>query len=571
MSLPSSPSSRLMRMMSSSVPGARARETEVVIISNPVVQTAGCTSVAGVFAPAGVSAAGGATAAGAAHGAPSPLRSPSSVFDKEAMFALRHGQRGAVKDKSHALAVERGKLLDELNDVMNALYYKPDKMGGGSESSGARYIADAISNGDLKRKMPLHSAAAEAVGAATVSNLLASPRSSASRSLAAAAAAAAGSSPPVTAAAGCAAYLGTAPNVGCWENDGERLIPARDIIKEALARLFAEGPEKEMWDVGQQVMPKQTREFVHPWASLILFMDAVLCGCCTVRFFRKPQVIRERIAYCNEGTPHPISTCSLGLAKDDAQAKVLAQAKLTASKKGVGTTAVLPAGLVPSIDEKGNLVISGRIESAEDKSNTERWIREVFFGASATNTDPVIRPLKVKGGLVLQTLFPSEPSSSLDYVGHAYKVAVSRTRLRVVAFFAVFCGIFAFFSIFAHILAPPDTTDVTHRIFSDTIFIIGKMLTTIKDEKKPWLASSLVGAYVVVLSLSILLMDVLDAASTTLRYYNVTEKDLPVILSLVLKPRVPFAMVSYTWGNDGEGNFARSLASVLPMVRCICA
>lgn len=60
-------------------------------------------------------------------------------------------------------------------------------------------------------------------------------------------------------------------------------------------------------------------------------------------------------------------------------------------------------------------------------------------------------------------------------------------------------------------------------------------------------------------------MDVVTATSTTLRYYNVIEKDLPVILPLVLKPRVPFAMVSYAWGNEGEAAYARSLAGALPM------
>lgn len=400
-------------------------------------------------------------------------RSSSSSGTSSALLSRRHLLVARERERDVAAAAGRSfserqrRLIHELNDVVNYLYHG---MGPGEsfESAGALFVLGS----SLNRRMP--------AGASC------QPRPAPARA---------------TPLRGINNYLGPDAFAGCWENGGARLIPVKDIVNDALERLEAQGSEQSLWDIGQQVLPKQTNEYVHPYASLILFLEAVLCGCCSTRCFSRPSIIREKIVYVNK-TP----------------------VKMRAA----------------------------RATAAEPQRR-----------ASATASAPAAA--LVGGGLMIQTLFPSKPSSSLEFVGHSYRVRLSKTRLHIVVALSVLFGLFACASVAAHALWP-GTADFSHLLLAQGVAALGQMLATVVNESHPWLAASLLGAYVIFLSLSILLMDALGSASTTLRYYNVTDKDLPVMLPLVLRPRVPFAMVSYTWGNEGEAVFPRSLAAALPMV-----
>jgi hypothetical protein len=103
----------------------------------------------------------------------------------------------------------------------------------------------------------------------------------------------------------------------------------------------------------------------------------------------------------------------------------------------------------------------------------------------------------------------------------------------------------------------------------DWIFVTFEVIMEALLSRDEWMVSliALVGVACVIGFFWLVLTLIEKAPSCTA--LNLKDTALPSVLRILLKPKAPFVMVSYTWRSPYSIKFARSLAYSLPEVWCV--
>lgn len=169
--------------------------------------------------------------------------------------------------------------------------------------------------------------------------------------------------------------------------------------------------------------------------------------------------------------------------------------------------------------------------------------------------------IATKNEVSCRTLLRSEPSSSLEYMGHLYTVVLGTYRLAslvvvlMLVMFALFCDVLL------HVVVDW-RKDPLHWLLVAFSRVISVCIDSVHVDSAPWLFVAIGMLFFSIATGAMYVINILIVAPRSLRYYDITRRDVPTVLPLVVKPRVPFAMVSYQWNSMAE--FSRSLAAALP-------